>query len=83
MLGQGVCPTTRGLTVAMVTQSTAVMDAIKRPLSIPPEFGVYAEEKGVFQLYEGMLSQLLLYKPPDPLAFLAEYLARPNQDSQF
>lgn len=58
------------------------MDALKRPLAIPPEFGVYAEEKGVFQLYEGMLSQLVLHKPTDPLAFLAAYLARPNQESQ-
>ena len=28
------------------------MDALKRPLKIPPAFGSYAEKKQVFQLYE-------------------------------
>ena len=28
------------------------MDATKRPLRIPPEFGVYAEEHGIFDLYK-------------------------------
>ncbi len=63
-------------------KATVVMDALKRPLSVPPEFSVYAEEKGVFQLYEGMLSELVLHKPSDPLAFLTAYLARPSQDSE-
>lgn len=28
------------------------MDATKRPLLIPPEFSVYAEKHGIFQIYE-------------------------------
>lgn len=29
-----------------------VMDATKKPLRIPPEFGTYAEEHGIFDLYK-------------------------------
>ena len=58
------------------------MDAIKRPLKIPPEFGRYAEEKGVFQLYERLLSALLMHRPEEPLQFLAEYLSRGREDGE-
>ncbi len=60
-----------------------VMDALKRPLSVPPEFSVYAEEKGVFPLYQSILSQLVIHKPTDPLTFIAHYLSRPTQDRKF
>ena len=51
------------------------MDALKRPLNIPPEFSRYAEEKGLFVLYERMLAELLVARPDDPLSFLHEYLS--------
>lgn len=56
------------------------MDQLKRPLRVPAEFSVYAQEKGVFKLYERMLSQLLVAKPSDPLSFLYHYLSKPNED---
>lgn len=28
------------------------MDSTKKPLRIPPEFGAYAEENGVFDMYK-------------------------------
>lgn len=58
------------------------MDALKRPLRIPPEFGIYAEEKGVFQLYQRMLQELIVARPEDPLQFLADYLGRRQEDGQ-
>ena len=44
-------------------------------LSIPPEFSSYAEEKGVFTLYENMLQALLAARPDNPLEFLSNYLS--------
>ena len=58
------------------------MDALKRPLRIPPDFGNYAEERGIFQLYERMLQELIVAKPEDPLQFLAEYLDRQEDDGK-
>lgn len=59
------------------------MDALKRPLRIPVEFSRYAEEKGIFELYERMLKEILIHKPADPLTFLLEFLARKNDDGKF
>jgi len=58
------------------------MDALKRPLRIPMEFSRYAEEKGIFELYEIMLKELLVHKPEDPLKFLHEFLGRKNYDGK-
>ena len=44
-------------------------------LSIPPEFSSYAEEKGIFTLYENMLQALLAARPENPLEFLGNYLS--------
>ena len=44
-------------------------------LAIPPEFSTYAEEKGIFTLYEGMLEALLTARPECPLQFLSHYLS--------
>ena len=44
-------------------------------LSIPPEFSSYAEEKGIFTLYENMLQALLAARPENPLEFLCNYLS--------
>lgn len=56
------------------------MDALKRPLRIPPDFARYAEAKGIFELYERMLQELITAKPEDPLQFLADYLARKDDN---
>jgi len=56
------------------------MDAIKRPLRIPPDFAKYAEAEGIFQLYERMLQELITAKPEDPLQFLSEYLTRKDDN---
>ena len=57
-----------------------VMDALKRPLRIPPEFSRYAEDKGLFLLYEKMMEELLVNRPDDPLTFLHDYLSRSKDD---
>jgi len=31
---------------------TTTMDATKKPLRIPPDFGIYAEEHEIFDLYK-------------------------------
>ena len=51
-------------------------------LSIPPEFSNYAEEKGIFTLYEGMLHALLVARPEDPLQFLSQYLSVNREKSK-
>ena len=56
------------------------MDALKKPLRIPPEFSSYAEEKEVFPLLERLLQELLLCRPTEPLEFMASYLARERDD---
>lgn len=56
------------------------MDALKRPLRIPPEFSRYAEEKKLFELYERMVSELLVARPEDPLTYLHEYLSQKKDD---
>lgn len=58
------------------------MDALKRPLAVPPEFNRYAEEKGLFELYERMLKELLVARPEDPLTFLYEYLSLSRDDGK-
>ena len=57
-----------------------MMDALKRPLRIPPGFSRYAEEKQLFELYERMLSELLVARPEDPLAYLEEFLSQKKDD---
>ena len=58
------------------------MDALKRPLRIPPEFSRYAEDKKLFELYERMLSELLVARPEDPLAYLHEFLGQKKDDGE-
>lgn len=52
------------------------MDSLKRPLRVPPDFSLYAEQHGIFELYGRMLEELLISKPIDPLTFLVQYLGR-------
>ncbi|ESO85978.1 hypothetical protein LOTGIDRAFT_195378 [Lottia gigantea] len=56
------------------------MDETKRPLLIPPEFAYYAEEHGVFDMYQRLLEQLLVHKPDEPISFLIDLLKRDNDD---
>ena len=56
------------------------MDALKRPLRVPPDFASYAEAEGIFQLYERMLQALITAKPEDPLQFMSEYLTRKDDN---
>ena len=58
-----------------------MVDAIQRPLlRISPEFGAYAEENGVFELFEAMLRELLMTRPDSPLEFLMKLLSKPIID---
>ena len=56
-------------------RNTATVYVEMERVSIPPEFSIYAEEKGIFTLYEGMLKALLAAKPDCPLQFLIQYLS--------
>lgn len=56
------------------------MDALKRPLHIPPDFSKYAEEKHLFELYERMVAELLVARPEDPLTYLHEFLSQKKDD---
>eukprot|EP00794_Sanderia_malayensis_P016022 gene16022-17641_t len=56
------------------------MDATKRPLLIPPEFSVYAEKKGIFQLYEKILQNLVINQPEDPVQHVIDFLQEPEDD---
>ncbi|EDO43271.1 predicted protein [Nematostella vectensis] len=50
------------------------MDATKKPLLIPPEFANYAEKHGIFQIYERLLSRLIVEQPTDPLTCMIDIL---------
>jgi adenylate kinase len=52
------------------------MDQTLRPLLIPPKFSLYAEKHTIFELYQRMLSQLIIHKPTDPLQYLIEFLKK-------
>ncbi|KAM7451132.1 Adenylate kinase 8 [Porites harrisoni] len=52
------------------------MDATKKPLLIPPEFSNYAERHGIFQIYESLLTKLVIEQPADPLSYLIGLLGQ-------
>lgn len=52
------------------------IDKTKRPLKIPPQFQLYAEEHGLFDLYHRMLERLVIDKPDDPLEYMLNWLRR-------
>uniref|UniRef100_H2Z0X8 Nucleoside-diphosphate kinase n=1 Tax=Ciona savignyi TaxID=51511 RepID=H2Z0X8_CIOSA len=54
------------------------MDATKKPLRIPPSFGVYAEEHGIFDMYKRLLCQLIINKPTEPIQYVIDWLKRDN-----
>ncbi|CAF0826696.1 unnamed protein product [Brachionus calyciflorus] len=52
------------------------MDQTTKPLLIPPQFALYAEKHEIFELYQRMLSQLIIHKPEDPMQFLIDLLRK-------
>ncbi|KAK7094985.1 adenylate kinase 8-like [Littorina saxatilis] len=56
------------------------MDQTKRPLHIPPEFAMYAEKHGLFDMYKQLIEQLIINRPEDPIAFLVDLLNRDTLD---
>ncbi|XP_063000799.1 adenylate kinase 8 [Elgaria multicarinata webbii] len=56
------------------------MDATSRPLSMPPQMGLYAEKHRLYQLMQGILEGLLIHKPDQPLDFLIKQLTLDNED---
>jgi len=52
------------------------IDKTKRPLRVPPQFQLYAEEHGLFDLYHRMLQRLVIVKPDDPLQYMIDWLQR-------
>ncbi|KAF2978935.1 hypothetical protein EK904_014478, partial [Melospiza melodia maxima] len=46
----------------------------------PPPAGAYAEERGLFQLLQNMLEELLIHKPDDPIEFMINHLKQNNDD---
>ncbi|XP_053817769.1 adenylate kinase 8 isoform X2 [Vidua chalybeata] len=47
----------------------------------PPPAGVYAEERGLFQLLQNMLEELLIHQPDDPIEFMINHLKQNNDDA--
>ena len=52
------------------------MDQTTKPLLIPPDFALYSEKHGIFELYQRLLSSLIIHKPDEPVQFLIEYLKK-------
>ncbi|XP_036383951.1 adenylate kinase 8 [Megalops cyprinoides] len=52
------------------------MDATAKPVRIPPEMIVYAEQHEIFDLVQSLVTNLLVAKPEDPLAHLIGLLRR-------
>lgn len=58
------------------------MDATKKPLLIPPEFSNYAEKHGIFQIYESLLTKLIIEQPADPLTYMIGLLEQESEVPQ-
>ena len=43
------------------------LDSTQRPLKIPQRFTIYPERNDVFDVFERMMSSLIISKPADPL----------------
>ena len=55
------------------------VDQTARPLRIPPHYGLYAEEKGIFETLKQMLQNVIINRPSDPLQHMIDWL---DQDTQ-
>ncbi|KAG9471258.1 hypothetical protein GDO78_015331 [Eleutherodactylus coqui] len=56
------------------------MDATAKPLRIPPQMAVYAEEHRVFDILQKMVQNLLIDRPEDPIPYLIAHLRQDNDD---
>ncbi|XP_068105027.1 adenylate kinase 8 [Hyperolius riggenbachi] len=56
------------------------MDAASKPLRIPPQIAVYAEEHKVFDIIQKMVRNLLIDRPEDPIQYLIDHLRKDNDD---
>ena len=57
------------------------MDATQKPLSIPPEYAVYAEKHALFEFFGNILQELGVDKPKDPLQRIIEICKRKVEDT--
>ncbi|XP_051249668.1 adenylate kinase 8 [Dicentrarchus labrax] len=56
------------------------MDETVRPLRIPPQISVYAEEHNIFPMLQSMLSSLVINQPEDPIGHMISLLERSSWD---
>lgn len=56
------------------------MDETKKPLTVPPEFTMYAEKNELFSLYERMIQEVIVSQPVDPIDHMINFLHRENDD---
>lgn len=56
------------------------MDATTKPLRIPPNMAVYAEEHNVFLIIQKMVQKLLIDRPEDPIQYMIDHLRKDNDD---
>ncbi|KAM3912476.1 adenylate kinase 8 [Leptodactylus fuscus] len=54
------------------------MEATAKPLLIPPQMAVYAEEHQVFDILQNMVQNLLMDRPDDPVQYLIHHLRKDN-----
>ena len=54
------------------------MDSTQKPLTIPPEYSVYAEKHSLFDFFKSVLEELSIHKPKDPLQRIIEICERKN-----
>ncbi|XP_056397164.1 adenylate kinase 8 [Hyla sarda] len=54
------------------------MDATAKPLRIPPQMAVYAEEHRIFDILQKMVQNLLIDRPEDPIQYLIDHLRKDN-----
>lgn len=59
---------------------TGPMDVCARPLQVPPELGVYAEQHRVFDIIQTMLEKLLMDRPEDTIQYLIDHLKRDSDE---
>ncbi|XP_075690822.1 adenylate kinase 8 isoform X2 [Rhinoderma darwinii] len=56
------------------------MDATSKPLRIPPQMSVYAEEHDIFNIIQKMVHNLLMDRPEDPVQYLIDHLHKDNDE---
>ncbi|XP_073493951.1 adenylate kinase 8 isoform X3 [Phyllobates terribilis] len=54
------------------------MDATAKPLRIPPQMAVYAEDHRIFDMLQKMVQNLLMDRPGDPIQYLIHHLRKDN-----